>query len=41
MIGACPIDRHIFTCLIRYEPELVLLAFLALVFCLCLWRFMA
>lgn len=41
MLGACPLDRNILLCLIRYEPELVLLAFLALVFCLCLWKFMA
>jgi len=41
MLGACPIDRHIFACLVRYEPEVVLLAFLVVVFCLCLWKFMA
>jgi len=40
-IGVCPVDRHIFLCLIRYQPELVLLAFLAVVFLLCLWKFMA
>ena len=41
MIGACPVEWNMFTCLIRYEPQLLLLAFLALVFCLCLWKFMA
>jgi hypothetical protein len=41
MIGVCPVDRHIFACIVRYEPEVVLLAFLAVVFCLCLWKFMA
>jgi hypothetical protein len=41
MLGACPIDRHILMCLIRYDPELLLLAFFAIVLCVCLWKFMA
>ena len=41
MIGVCAVDRHVFACLIRYQPDLVFLAFLALVFVLCLRKFMA
>ena len=41
MVAGCPLDRHILLCLLRYQPELVLLAFLTLVFCACLWKFMA
>jgi hypothetical protein len=41
MVGACPLDRHIFMCLVRYDPELLLLAFLAVVLCVCLWKSMA
>jgi hypothetical protein len=41
MLGACPLDRHILMCLIRYNPELILLALLAVVLIVCLWKFMA
>jgi hypothetical protein len=41
MVGACPVDRHILMCLVRYDPELLLLAFLAVVLCVCLWKSMA
>ncbi len=41
MLGACPLDRHILMCLIRYNPELILLALLAVVVIGCLWKFMA
>ena len=40
MIAACPVDRHVLTCLFRYDPELLFLAFLALVFLVSLWKFM-
>jgi len=41
MVSGCPVDRNVFFCVIRYEPELVLLAFLALVCLGCLWKFMS
>jgi hypothetical protein len=40
MVSGCPVDRNIIFCILRYEPELVLLFFLALVCGLCLWKFM-
>ena len=41
MIAGCPLDRHILQCLSRYDPELLLLAFLVIVLSVCLWKFMA
>jgi hypothetical protein len=40
MVDACPFDRNILFCLMRYEPEVLLLLFLALVCAFCLWKFM-
>ena len=40
MGASCPIDRNIIICMIRYEPELLLLGFLVLVCAVCLWKFM-
>jgi len=40
MVTGCPVDRNVVFCIIRYEPELALLAFLALVCALCLCKFM-
>jgi len=40
MVGACPLDRNFVYCVVRYEPELLLLFFLALVCAACLWKFM-
>jgi hypothetical protein len=40
MVSGCPVDRNIVFCIVRYEPELALLFFLALVCAACLWKFM-
>ena len=40
MVDACPFDRNILFCMMRYEPEVLLLLFLALVCGACLWKFM-
>jgi len=40
MVAGCPFDRHLLFCLLRYQPELILLFFLALVCVGCLWKFM-
>jgi hypothetical protein len=39
-MGGCPVDRNIVDCVLHYQPELVLLFFLALVCAGCLWKFM-
>jgi len=41
MITGCPFDRNLLFCLLRYQPELIFLLFLALVCLGCLWKFMA
>ena len=40
MFGGCPLDKNILFCVMRYQPEFVLLFFLALVCAGCLWKFM-
>ena len=41
MVGGCPVDRNLLLCIVRYQPELLLLWFLALVCAACLWKFMS
>jgi hypothetical protein len=41
MVSGCPVDRNILVSVIRYQPELALLIFLALVCLGCLWKFMS
>jgi hypothetical protein len=41
LVSGCPVDRNFVYCVMRYEPELALLFFLALVCAICLWKFMA
>ncbi|HUJ22553.1 MAG TPA: hypothetical protein VLX58_13570 [Bryobacteraceae bacterium] len=40
MFGGCPVDRNVFFCVLRYQPDLVLLFVLAFVCICCLWKFM-
>ena len=40
MLGGCPVDGNIVFCVLRYQPDLALLFFLALVCAGCLWKFM-
>jgi hypothetical protein len=40
MVSGCPLDRNVLLCIVRYEPELLLLFFLAFVCICCLWKFM-
>jgi hypothetical protein len=40
MVAGCPFDRNVLFCVMRYEPELLLLFFLAFVCACCLWKFM-
>ena len=41
MISGCPVDRNIVYCIMRYQPELMLLFFLVVVCVACLWKFMS
>jgi hypothetical protein len=41
MAISCPVDENVLFCVVRYEPEVVLLFVLACACGFCLWKFMA
>jgi hypothetical protein len=38
MLNVCPVDGNILTCLMHYQPEVLLLGLLAIVCLYCLWN---